>query len=102
MFMSFIFSCAVILGVPGSRVVDHAVGLGRPLTAPIAGLVAATPRVNAGSSTMKRIAVGVIHKSYARWPLGRFAPVRLGHHARRLHEADRSLTHENLEDSGVE
>jgi hypothetical protein len=51
---------------------------------------------------MKRIAVGVIHKTYAGWPSGRFAPVRLGHHARRLHEADRSLTQENLEDSGVE
>ena len=51
---------------------------------------------------MKRIAVGVIHKSYARWPLGRFAPVRLGHHARRLHEADRSLTHERREGGGIE
>ena len=50
---------------------------------------------------MKRIPVGVIHKTYAGWPLGRFAPVRLGHHARRSHEADRSLTHENLENGGV-
>jgi hypothetical protein len=51
---------------------------------------------------MKRIALGVIHKTYAGRPLGRFAPVRPGHHARRLHEADRPLTHEDLEDSGVE
>jgi hypothetical protein len=51
---------------------------------------------------MERITVGVIHKSYAGWPSGRFAPVRLGQHARRLNEADRSLTHENLENSGVE
>src|ERR1700704_357696 len=102
MFMSFIFSCAVILGVPGSRVVDQAAGLGRLLTGPIAGLVAATPRVNAGSSTMKRIAVGVIHKTYAGWPLGRFAPVRLGYHACRLREADRSLTYEHPEGGGIE
>jgi len=50
-----IFSCAVILGVPGFRVMDHAAGLGQLLTAL---LVAATPRVNARSSTMKRIASG--------------------------------------------
>ncbi len=45
---------------------------------------------------MKRIAVGVIHKTYAGWPLGRFAPARLGHHVRRLREADRLLTQKNL------
>src|SRR5258705_12121468 len=33
-----------------------------------------TPTVNAGSSTMKRITVGVIHKTHAGWPLGLFRP----------------------------
>ncbi len=52
---------------------------------------------------MKRITVGVIHKTYAGWPLGPFsAQVCPEHHACRLHEAERSLTHENLEYSGVE